>query len=308
VIRDRVRRRRTRSVALLALALSVGSVACKKKTEPSLVPLADSVSTVLPLVRQQPSRVRQGEMRTLQVNGQSRRYLWIGGHEDTAAAAARQGTDPQRPLVLVFHGDGGDARGFHEGFPFEVATGAAAHIAYPEGRSATWDLETKSGNADSVFILALIAELATREHVDRSRVYAAGYSSGGFFANMLACRNPGLLRGISSSAGGAPYAEAERHENGFPKCPGQKPTATIALHGRRDFGVEWKSGKFNAEYWAYVNGCNMHEWEPTGYPECRAYRGCPRAAGVVFCDIEPLGHWVWAEAAAVSWEFFLRQE
>jgi poly(3-hydroxybutyrate) depolymerase len=303
-----VRTREARYVVLIALTVYVGSSGCKKKSEPTLVPLAASGSTVLPLTKQLPGPVRNGEMRTLQVNGVTRRYLWIGAGESDSGGQPTAATERRRPLVLVFHGDGGDARGFHAGFPFEVASGAAAHVAYPEGRGATWDLETKAGNADSAFVVALIAELSAREGVDEGRVYAAGYSSGGFLANMLACRHPALLRGVSSSAAGAPYAEAERHENGFPKCPGQKATAVIALHGRRDFGVEWKSGKFSAEYWAYVNGCNMHEWEPTGYPECRAYRGCPRAAGVVFCDIEPLGHWVWGEAAAVSWEFFSRQE
>jgi polyhydroxybutyrate depolymerase len=169
---------------------------------------------------------------------------------------------------------------------------------------ATWDLETTKANPDERFIVALVAEIAEGRRLDRKRIFATGYSSGGFMANILACHRPGMLRAIASNAGGAPYKQLETWPNGYPKCPGEEPVAMLALHGERDTGVTLDSGRFSAEYWAYVNGCQTDEMEPTGYDECRVYRGCPRDKVVGFCSIPSLGHWVWSEAAVASWTFF----
>jgi len=79
------------------------------------------------------------------------------------------------------------------------------------------------------------------------------------------------------------------------------------LHGDQDFTVTPDSGRFNAEYWAYVNGCNDSEIETTAYPECRVYRACPAGKAVGYCTIPPLGHWVWDQSAAATWAFFKRQ-
>jgi polyhydroxybutyrate depolymerase len=239
------------------------------------------------------------ELRTIDVDGASRRYLLVEpAAMDPAKAYA---------LVLVLHGDGGDARGFHTGFPFERASGGEAILAYLEGVRSTWDLEARKGsNKDVRFATRVVEELTAARLVDRARVFAAGYSSGGFFANVLACHEPGLLRAIASNAGGAPYKQAEKWGNGYPKCPGQLPTATIALHGGRDFAVTIDSGRFSAAYWAYVNGCDTGAMETTGYDECHAYRGCPAGKPVAWCEIGALDHWVWERSAEASWSFFER--
>jgi polyhydroxybutyrate depolymerase len=154
---------------------------------------------------------------------------------------------------------------------------------------------------------ALADQLGRQFPIDSQRRFATGYSSGGFFANVLACQRHALLRAISSSAGGAPYKQALVWANGFPKCPDQGPVAMLALHGESDFGVTLSSGRFSAEYWAYVNDCRADEVEATFYKECRAYRGCKPGKAVAFCQIPGLGHWVWKQAAEASWTFFNTQ-
>lgn len=283
--------------ARLGAVIAVALFACRDKRAPRLVPL-EGESAVLPRVAYARGETR-ASARTIAVDGAERLYVLV---EPPTRPDGRK-----LPLVLVFHGDGGGAESFHRGFPFERATGGDAILAYPEGRSSSWDLETKIGNKDILFVETLVAELARTMPIDTTRVFAAGYSSGGFFANVLACHRPKLLRAISSSAGGAPYNQLAKWPNGYPRCPDQAPVATIALHGARDLGVTLDSGRFSAEYWAYVNRCNTDEWEPTGYPECRAYRGCPAGKAVAFCEISDLGHWVWDRAAEASWTFFQRQ-
>jgi polyhydroxybutyrate depolymerase len=283
-------RHRAVVVALLAFAL----FACREKQSPRLHTV-DGESTVLPRVTYAVAEAR-AETRTLDVKGKKRSYVLVAPTIVTP--------EKKLPLVLVFHGDGGGAEGFHRAFPFERASGKDALLAYPEGIGASWDLETKIGNKDILFVETLVGELARTQPIDRARIFAVGYSSGGFFSNVLACHRPKLLRAISSSAGGAPYNQLAKWPNGYPRCPEQAPVATIALHGARDHGVTLDSGRFSAQYWAYVNGCATDAWETTGYGECRAYRGCPAGKAVAFCEIGDLGHWVWDRAAEASWTFF----
>ena len=211
------------------------------------------------------------------------------------------------PLVLVFHGDGGSDRSFHEGFPFEMQTRNDAIVVYPDGRFATWELHKDAEeNPDIHFVEAIANELAKKLPIDRSRIFGTGYSSGGFLINLMACERPGFFRAIASNAGGAPYQRAEKFPNGFTKCKGQVPIPMMALHGTQDYGVGIDSGAFSAQYWAYVNGCDTSEMETTAYEECHAYRKCPKDKAVLFCRVEGLGHWVWDRAAEATWTFFLK--
>jgi len=296
----------TRLLSFLAIVSVSASLvaACSRGKKPVRVEQLEGESAVLPRVKRSApmaaTAMTRPSMRTIDVGDRTRKYLFV---EPTSPP------DPpskKLPLVLVFHGDGGDAAGFHTGYPFEHASGAEAYLAYPDGLGSTWDLETTKDNRDESFIVALVESLAATYPIDRTRLFATGYSSGGFMANVLACHRPDMFRAIASNAGGAPYKQLEKWSNGYPKCPGQKPIAMLALHGEQDFGVTLDSGRFSAEYWAYVNGCKTDEMETTGYAECRVYRGCPAGKAVGFCSIPPLGHWVWAEAAEASWTFFER--
>jgi polyhydroxybutyrate depolymerase len=288
--------RRVLLAAAAGLALVI-VVALRRTSEPgsTMVALEGPESAVLPRRTYAKSDLAVTR-ETLVVGGERRTFLLLAPNDSGRAF----------PLVLVLHGDGGSSDSFHQGFPFEQASGANAILVYPDAPRG-WDLETIGGNTDIAFVEAIVGTLSERFVVDRRRVFAAGYSRGGFFANMMACERSGLFRAISSSAGGAPYNRSERHPNGFPKCPGQTPTPTIALHGFRDLSVTLDSGRFTAEYWGYVNGCRPTEREPTGYSECIAWRGCAPGAAVVFCEIGNLGHWVWDRAAEASWTFFLTQ-
>jgi len=288
--------------ALIFLAALAALGGCKRDTKkPIRVLPLEGESAVLPKEspRPPPAAPSLARQRTVTAAGKSRIFLEI----PPPAIAP----DRRYPLVLVFHGDGGTAASFHSAWAFERASGADAFVVYLDGRGATWDLETLKDNADLAFVDEVVKTLEASLPIDPTHVFATGYSSGGFFANVLACHRPGLLRAIASNAGGAPYNQATTWPNGYPKCPGQEPVAMLALHGEQDFGVTLDSGKFSAEYWAYIDGCTTDEMEPTGYPECRAYRGCKPGKAVAFCAISPLGHWVWDHAAEATWAFFMRQ-
>lgn len=273
-----------------------------RHVEPKLVP--HEGPSVLPVERHShaPGGVRE-TAGTLRVAGRDRTYVQL------TPVAAKAGVP--LPLVLVLHGDGGSADGFHNGFFFERATGDEAIVVYPDGLRATWDLDTRAGaspdegNPDIAFLEALVDKVALSAPVDKTRVFGTGYSSGGFLVNLTACERPNLFRAIATNAAGAPYKRAESWPNGFTKCAGQRPIPMMALHGTNDFGVSLDSGAFSAQYWAYVNGCDTGVMETTDYPECRAYK-CPKDRPTVFCKVDGLGHWVWDRAPEVTWTFFLR--
>lgn len=264
-------------------------------------------STILPRVTRSASRGSEVEssLRTVRVVGVERQYLLVAPKVVDHAKSY--------PLILVFHGDGWNAARFHDAWPLERVTGGDAVLAYADGIEGlsgnAWDLETTKDNREVLFSEAMIKAIEERNtgaKIDHQKLFATGYSSGGFMVNVLACHRPGLLRAIASNAGGAPYNQLERHPNGFPRCPNQQPTPILAMHGEGDHSVTLDSGRFSAEYWAYVNGCSATEMETTGYPECRAYRSCSSNKQAVFCSIGPLGHWIWDEAPSATWTFFQR--
>jgi polyhydroxybutyrate depolymerase len=207
-------------------------------------------------------------------------------------------------LVFVLHGDGGDGPGFQHASPFEQASGDEAIVVYPSGIGATWDIETATGNRDHALLEAIAERFVRDDLATRGRVYGTGYSSGAFVINFMACAKPGFFRAIASNAGSAPYQRAESFPNGYTKCPAQKPVPMLALHGTRDFAVTLQSGRFSADYWAYVNGCALGHWETTGYAECHAFTGCEKGNDVAYCELEGLGHWVWERHAEATWSFF----
>jgi polyhydroxybutyrate depolymerase len=294
---------RARSALAACLAV-VATLGCRsgstRSADPRVVTVASDAALLTAAVVR-PARTGKPRVlvRTVAVAGLSRRYrLVVPGALDPAR---------KYPLVFYFHGDGGDGEQMQTQVPFEAASGDSALVAYPDGIRRTWDLETLEGNRDIAFAEALVDDVARDFSIDRGQLFAVGYSSGGFFANVLACHRPSMLRAIASNAGGAPYHQAEKWPNDFPRCPGQGPVAAIALHGENDLGVTIDSGRFSAEYWAYVNGCDAGEMETTGYPECRAYRGCRPGKDVVFCRVPGLSHWVWDRAPEVEYAFFRRE-
>ena len=142
----------------------------------------------------------------------------VHGEDRTALVLPGAGAkDAPAPLLLYFHGTGGDEndslqkRTFHEVWP-------DATIVYPTGtkldagknglgwtKRDDYDAQTK----DIVFVERLIEKVSTLVRVDRSRIYVTGHSSGGFFAMSLWALRPGM---IAASAPVACYGRFESVE------------------------------------------------------------------------------------------------
>ena len=178
------------------------------------------------------------------------------------------------PLVFVLHGRGGTPEGtarltrFHEVAPeaaVAYVAGVDGEFNYPRGIPGYADEPDDVG-----FLLALADELTTRHALDRGRLYAVGFSNGGFMAQRLACEVPERLAGIAS-VGAAGFGAMETLCPPEPPADGAARPPVMLMHGTADTIVPWAGYQVQAAdgrsvfvvwpvpesfaYWAYRNGC-----------------------------------------------------
>jgi polyhydroxybutyrate depolymerase len=101
--------------------------------------------------------------------------------------------DTRLPLVLAFHGAGESAQGMQFGTGLDGTANTRGFVAVYPRATSLWaegcDCTTaeEQGVDDVAFVRFLIRHLAENYAIDTDRVYAAGFSQGGAFAERLAC-------------------------------------------------------------------------------------------------------------------------
>ena len=147
------------------------------------------------------------------------------------------------PLMFVFHGFGGIATQFINNADMrDLAESNNFIVVYPQGldlggTGSHWNCsnpsaDNKSDVDDIGFIENLIDQLIVDYPViDSKRIYAAGYSNGGFMSYYLAC-NSKKFAAIGSVAG-------TMLDDSYQSCNAQFPTAMINIHGTDDFDVPY---------------------------------------------------------------------
>lgn len=173
------------------------------------------------------------------------------------------------PVVLTFHGWKTNGRDFQTWFKMEDHVEGAAFVVYPDSKGPLWDL---TGDSDLVFTADIIEAVSKAYCIDRSRVFALGFSYGAKLVHHLGCKRGDLVRGISGGDGSA------RVESGCKRLP------VLVTHRTRDPDerIEW--GRDSAKQWAKANGCSDATDETDAAHGCAAYRGCAAGAGVTFCE------------------------
>jgi polyhydroxybutyrate depolymerase len=201
------------------------------------------------------------------------------------------------PLIIALHGDGQTGGGFREFITFDDVAGDDAIVAYPSG---ALDIFTAyDQNPDQLLVAATIKDVKGKLSIDATKIWGFGYSKGGFIANEIACRKPGVFTAMAIHAGGAPQ---EPHgADGYPQCPGVVGLPVLATEGDLDQGI---GGLYGANYWASVNGCSGGRSATTPAP-CQKNDGCPAGKPVVYCLAPGVNHYpIWDQAVNVSWSFF----
>jgi polyhydroxybutyrate depolymerase len=261
--------------------------------------------------------------------GEQRRQIVSGGVTRTFITYAPASLDPHQPapLVLIFHGALMTAESMRDVTGFEELAEAKGFLAvFPNGDpTLTWNIRPKDAqvcgigelvtnpDADDLgFVDAIIADVQQTQCVDRSHIFATGFSMGGYFSNHLACQRPELLRA------------AAPHGSGTYKgtCKGRVPM--LILHGSGDLGVDFECGVESRELWVTRNSCSAQvEREPIEGGHCERHVGCPKDGDVTFCQFDDMCHgWAghgtgslfctwdfgsgpgYEDATALIWRFF----
>ena len=152
------------------------------------------------------------------------------------------------PLMFVFHGFGGIATQFINTADMrDLAESNNFIVVYPQGldlggTGSHWNCsnpsaDNKSDVDDIGFIENLIDQLILDYPViDSKRIYAAGYSNGGFMSYYLAC-NSKKFAAIGSVAG-------TMLDDSYQSCNANFPTAMINIHGTNDFDVPYDGNTY----------------------------------------------------------------
>jgi polyhydroxybutyrate depolymerase len=190
--------------------------------------------------------------------------------------------DEPLPVIMGLHGGSDVAENAYR--YMRLGNDRAALYVYPQAPywpevgGVAWNVDP--GGVDFPYFDALLADLGTTHCVDRTRVFAAGKSNGGFMVNSLACFRPGLLRGIASVGGGGPQTS---------RCAAG--VAAMIVHGATDRTVPIRSGQWSRDYWLARNADTGAAPVETKIPPCAGYPGSSKP--VLWCQ-HPGAH-TWPE-------------
>lgn len=215
------------------------------------------------------------EPRTATVDGIVRRYKIV--------SSAPFNPSVPHLVVFAFHGSGGDGESFRRQMGLETRLNDAL-VIYPDAiERRVWanEFATHWGKvADLSFVDAIEQDVRRSFCVDTSRVFAVGWSSGGYFANQLGCARRDRFRAIASLSGGGP--EEITCDQAIP---------LFLYHDRDDAKVLYTTGRTSLNAWQTTNGCSdrVRAWGDTG---CLFFSECSKAQPIVWCETEGEGHTV----------------
>jgi polyhydroxybutyrate depolymerase len=179
--------------------------------------------------------------------GNSTRTLTHSGRERSYIVHVPPAYDSSRPspVVLVFHGGGGNAENIDKTTHFnKQADEAGFLVVYPNGTGKlkdtllTWNGGTCCGyavenNVDDVgFVRLLLSDLRTVASVDEKRIYATGLSNGGIMSYRLACDAADIFAAVAPVAGTQNYAA----------CSPSGPVSVLHIHGTGDEHLPYDGG------------------------------------------------------------------
>lgn len=161
------------------------------------------------------------------------------------------------PLLLALHGltqTGVEMMQFSD-FNSIADTGRFI-VVYPDGFGNAWNVGFSGGStADDVGFLSLLIDTLHQQYqVDLNRVYATGFSNGGFMSYRLACELGNRIVAIAPVAG-------TMTEGSYNSCQPTRKVPVLHIHGTNDFVVSYNGGFGNKSvdqvlsYWNNFNNC-----------------------------------------------------
>ncbi|ARN57017.1 FG-GAP-like repeat-containing protein [Sedimentisphaera salicampi] len=177
------------------------------------------------------------QIKELTVNGKERRYLvhFPEGYDKDAPA----------PLVLAFHGGGGNPRsmirlsglnskadeeGFIVVYPYGSGVMEDRFLTFNGGNCCAY--AKNNGIDDVAFVEAILEDIQAHAAVDQRRIYATGMSNGAIMSYYLASELAGKIAAIAPVAG----------PMGTQECTPSEPVSVIHFHGTGDENAPFEGG------------------------------------------------------------------
>lgn len=232
---------------------------------------------------------------TISVNGTNRTYI----------LKVPDNYDANKPyrLILAYHWLNGTAQNVASGNYYglwSLSSGSTIFVA-PQGIGNAWrdsGRTSTQGGEDIQFTKALVDDLSSKLCIDKTRIFAEGFSMGGSMSYAVACAMGDVVRAVVAHSGG-PMSGCVQHS---------KPVAYFMTHGTQDSVCTYPGyGVPQINDFAKVNGCGMQNMPtPSGTaPACVDFPNCmpgyPARACIFVGDhtASPPGNWVPTE----TWKF-----
>lgn len=232
------------------------------------------------------------------------------------------------PLVLAFHGAGGTGKAMEQLTELsQLAEQKGFIVVYPDAIDQHWDARRRSQpetSHDIGFISALIDQVGQAYSLDRSRIYATGFSNGGMFAHRVACE-------LSDKVVASAAVSATMPENLSRTCQPAQPISILLMHGTNDPVVPYgEPGRAllsladTVKFWSNHDRCSPQAVK-TVLPQAsqvslETYQQCANDTTVMLYTIEA-GEHTWPnaqsgtidtpnqfgqkiDASTIIWEFF----
>ncbi|PHI21338.1 hypothetical protein CEQ90_02765 [Lewinellaceae bacterium SD302] len=157
---------------------------------------------------------------------------------------ASYNADVPAPLMFNYHGftdNSANHLAYTDMRP--IADTAGFILVYPQGSLlfgflSHWNVGsfTNGSTADDIgFTEAMIDSLSNSYAIDSSRVYACGFSNGGYFSFRLACELSDRIAAVASVSG-------VMSTQNFNSCSPQRPVPVMSIHGTNDGVVDYNGG------------------------------------------------------------------
>jgi len=219
------------------------------------------------------------------------------------------GYDPNEPMPIVVALHGRPDTGIGFSIITELHLTAEREnflVVYPDGLKLGWNYVKDFPEYDyddwddTQFLQDLILNLSKQVNIDLNRVYATGFSNGGFMTQRLACEASEFF---------AAYAVlgATLNPQFMQICEEKPPVPIMFMHGTVDVSIPWEGDPLshlsvidNVFYWVSHNECNSEpleveliepqEEEPQTFIAKVVYEDCAFGGDLWFYGVENGGH------------------
>jgi polyhydroxybutyrate depolymerase len=209
-------------------------------------------------------------------------------------------------LVVAYHGF--SESGLEQEVQSRMDTSSDAKgyiVAYPDGIATSWNAgdccgDSWTGGVDDVqFTRDLLGAIEADYCIDPKRVFATGFSNGGFLSHKLGCEMSDVFGAI------APVSGVLGEDPSL--CKPKRPIPVLDFHGSSDpvvpydggtpfinigMGIVFRSVPDTLAFWVNENGCLAPPVTifQNGDATCTQWSLCKGGADVVHCKIDDGGH------------------